>query len=265
MPKWFIPVGRCFYAMGLIGIGVQHFIFSDFIPVIMPAWPSWIPGGHTIFAYSVGALLIAAGACIMFDINGRAVAAVTGAGFLVLVITAHIPATMALYPRHLGSWTNAFKLLTMSGGAWMVVGSLEERTAQNMGFLEPIMPIGRYFLPITVVAFGYAHFLYVEFVQTLVPAWIPGHVFWTYFAGVALIASGLGIIFHVQARLAAFLLGLMILLWFIMLHIPRAIADPHSGNGNEWTSVFEALAFSGIAFIMAALPASNRFSISKSA
>jgi hypothetical protein len=56
----------------------------------------------------------------------------------------------------------------------------------------------------------------------------------------------------------------MIFLWFIMLHIPRAIADPHSGNGNEWTSVFEALAFSGIAFLMAAVPDSGRFAISKS-
>ena len=33
--------------------------------------------------------------------------------------------------------------------------------------------------------------------------------------------------------------------------------------GNEWTSVFEALGFSGVAFILAALPVSNPFSISK--
>jgi uncharacterized membrane protein len=264
MPKWLIPIGRCFYAIGLIGIGVQHFIFSDFIPVIMPGWPAWIPGGHAVFAYIFGALLISAGACILFDIKGRIMAALTGAVFLLLVIVAHLPVTLALYPWHLGSWTNAFKLLTMCGGAWMVVGSLDDRSSQRISFLEPIMPVGRYFLPITVIAFGYAHFLYVEFVQSLVPAWIPGHVFWTYLAGVALIAAGLGIIFRVQARLAAFLLGLMIFLWFILLHIPRAIADPHSGKGNEWTSVFEALAFSGIAFIMAALPASSRFSISRS-
>jgi hypothetical protein len=35
-----------------------------------------------------------------------------------------------------------------------------------------------------------------------------------------------------------------------VLHIPRAIADPHSGHGDEWSGVFEALAFSGIAFIL---------------
>ena len=37
MPQRLIPIGRIFYAIGLIGIGVQQFIFADFIPVIVPA------------------------------------------------------------------------------------------------------------------------------------------------------------------------------------------------------------------------------------
>lgn len=263
MPQWLIPVGRIFYAVGLIGIGVQHFIFGEFITVIVPPWPSWVPG-HPIWAYAMGVALIAAGVAILFDIKGRIVAAFTGLVFLLLVAGAQIPSQLATSPSHLGAWTVAFKALTMCGGAWLVAGSQDESTSPLPPLVEKIMPMGRFFLPITVVAFGIEHFLYPDFVKSLVPAWIPGHLFWTYFAGAALIASGLGIIFRVQARLAALLLGVMIFLWFILLHIPRAIADPHSGNGNEWTSVCEALAFSGIAFIMAAIPASNRFSISSS-
>jgi hypothetical protein len=45
----------------------------------------------------------------------------------------------------------------------------------------------------------------------------------------------------------------MIFLWVLMLHIPRAIADPYTNVRNEWASVFEALAFSGIAFMLAAM------------
>jgi hypothetical protein len=126
------------------------------------------------------------------------------------------------------------------------------------------MPFGRFFLPITAIVFGIDHFLYRDFVAALVPSWIPGAVFWTYFAGVALIAAGAGMILRIQAQLASLMLGIMIFLWLLFLHIPRAIADPHSAKGNEWTSVFEALAFSGIAFILAALPASNPLSISSS-
>jgi len=81
-------------------------------------------------------------------------------------------------------------------------------------------------------------------------SWIPGHVFWTWFAGAALIAAGVAMIVRVKARLAATLLGAMLLIWVLILHIPRAMADPYSGVGGEWTSVFEALAASGVAFIL---------------
>jgi uncharacterized membrane protein YphA (DoxX/SURF4 family) len=84
----------------------------------------------------------------------------------------------------------------------------------------------------------------------LVPSWIPGHLFWTYFTGTALIAGGVGLCIGRTARLAAALLGFIIFIWVLVLHVPRAIADLH--GANEWTSVFQALAMSGIAFILAA-------------
>lgn len=83
-------------------------------------------------------------------------------------------------------------------------------------------------------------------------------MFWAYFAGTALIASGIGMIVRVKARLAATLLGAMILTWILILHIPRAIADPYSDVGNEWTSTLEALAKSGVAFILGETLAGER-------
>jgi uncharacterized membrane protein YphA (DoxX/SURF4 family) len=80
-------------------------------------------------------------------------------------------------------------------------------------------------------------------------------MFWTYFAGSALIAGGIGIMVPCVARIAALLTGAMIFLWVLMLHIPRAIADPYTNVGNEWASVWEALAFSGMALMLAVLPA----------
>lgn len=50
-------------------------------------------------------------------------------------------------------------------------------------------------------------------------------------------------------RLAAILTGFMIFAWVIMLHIPRALAAPH--DANETTAVFEALAISAAAFLVA--------------
>jgi uncharacterized membrane protein YphA (DoxX/SURF4 family) len=260
MPSWLVPLGRIFYALGVIGIGVQHFIFAEFIAVIVPYWPAWIPG-RPFWAYAVGAALIAAGAAIILNVKARSTAAFLGAALLILTVFDHVPFQLSGTPTHLAVWSNAFKTLTMAGGAWVVAVSLNSVTRLPQP-LERLMPIGRFFLPITTIVFGIEHFVYPAFVATLVPAWIPGHLFWTYFAAVALIAAGLAMIVGIQARLASLLLGIMIFLWLVLLHIPRAIADPHSGRGNEWTSVFEALAFSGIAFILAASTQSKRKSLS---
>jgi len=252
MPKWLLPVGRAFYAVGLIGIGVQHFIFANFIPVVVALWPAWMPG-RQLPAYLVGIALIVAGVAMLFNIEGKGVALLTGAAFLMLVLVAHIPGQLMGYPAHLGSWTNAFKALTLAGGAWIVSRSFEERAIEDRGTSAWMLPVGRFFFAITLVAFGIDHFLYPAFVAALIPAWIPAHLFWTYFAGVALIAGGLGMMVKPTARLASLLVGVMIFLWLIMLHIPRAIADPRGGLGNEWTSIFEALAFSGMAFMLAVM------------
>ena len=69
--------------------------------------------------------------------------------------------------------------------------------------------------------------------------------------GTGLIGSGVAIILKIQRRPAAALLGTMIFIWFISLHIPRVIVSPASYMGSEVTSAFIALAYSGIAFVIA--------------
>ena len=113
------------------------------------------------------------------------------------------------------------------------------------------VPFGSVFFSITLIVFGIDHFLYAEGVATLVPDWIPFHLFWTYFAGAALIGAGVSIVLRIQVKLVGILAGTMIFTWLLLLHIPRAVIMPELQNGNEITSVFQALAFSGIAFVLA--------------
>ncbi len=89
------------------------------------------------------------------------------------------------------------------------------------------------------------HVVYADFVTTLVPSWIPGQRTWTYFIGVALIAGGAGTLISGTARSAATLSALMIFLWVLLLHIPRAVAGPN--HPAETAGVFEALGLSGVA------------------
>lgn len=254
-----IKAGRCFFAVGVACLGLQQFFYRDFRPVIMPEWPSWIRS-YAIWAYVAGAALVIAGIFIFLDKKTK-IFSLLLAGFLfIFFIAFHVPYLLFINsysPIHLGLWTNPLKELALSGGAFVMAGTFsnEEINSQNKNYLvallEKFIPFGSIFFSITMIAFGIDHFLYTDFVATLVPSWVPGHVFWTYFAAVALIGSGVAIIFKIKLKLVGLLLGTMLFLWFIFLHIPRAFADPYADKGNEVTSVFEALAFSGIAFVIA--------------
>jgi uncharacterized membrane protein len=111
----------------------------------------------------------------------------------------------------------------------------------------PFILIGRICLGLFLLMTGIQHFLHTEFVASLIPTWFPGNaVFWTYFAGVALISGGIGLHVPMTARLAALLSGIMVFSWFWIVHIPRTFVGV-----SDSIAVFEALAVSGIAFVLA--------------
>ena len=264
--KNFIKVACAFYGIGVAGIGFQQFIYADFRPVLLPPWPLWMHSGA--LAYLTGAALISAGACIILMKKIRTVSLLLGLFFLAMFMIFHVPYLLFINqysPTNLGLWTDPLKEFALSGGAFVIAGFFDEETVdfkpERFSMPEKLITIGRVFFSITMIAFGIDHFLYTDFVATLVPSWLPGKVFWTYFAAVALIGSGVAIILKIKLELVGRLLALMLFLWLIILHIPRAIADPSSGNGNEITSVFEALAFSGIALAIACTAKKQRVSI----
>jgi uncharacterized membrane protein len=262
----FIKAGRLFYGTALAGIGVQHFIYPVFQSLILRGWP-W-PWPHNvptvlILVWLTGASLMLAGATIIFAKNARHVSLVLGGLFLLLFLLFQVPFEILVDPagRFLGLWTNALKTLALSGGAFLVAESFpkKENTALKesavTGILEKIMPLGRIFFSIMLICFGTDHFLYTEVVANMVPGWLSAHVFWTYFGGAALVGSGISILLQIKMKLVSILLGIMIFIWFIFLHIPGALSDPSGQMGNEVTSAWSALAFSGIAFVIAGRPA----------
>lgn len=264
----FNKIWRSFFAIQLIAIAVQQLVCADFRPVILPpGYPQWL-GDRIAWTWIVSLAMIAANGAILFEFKGRKISLIMADIFLLMLLFLHIPYHISAHHfqniQMIGAFGDTFKLLVLSGGAYIVAGTFDE--GQNESVLiklsADLIPLGKYFVCTTMIVFGAEHFIYNDFVVALIPHWIPWPYFWTDFAGVALMLAGvviagnslLIILFPnfptFPRRYAAFLLGVAIFLWFIVLHIPRAIADPHSGNGNEWTSVFEAFGFSGIAFII---------------
>lgn len=244
---------RIFYGIGIVGIGVQQFMYLEFRPVIFPASPSWIRAS-AIIACLVGAALVVAGIFIALNKKAKTTSLFLGGFLLALLVFFQCPYVLFIQPNlayHLGLWTDPLKELALGGGAFIMAGLADDELIPRRNYiltgLEKLIPFGKVFFSITMISFGIDHFFYTEFVAGLVPSWFPDHVFWTYFAGVALIASGVSIILQIKIRSVALLLSTMLFLWLILLHIPRAIADPFGARGNEITSVFEDLAFSGVA------------------
>ncbi|WP_184543991.1 hypothetical protein [Mucilaginibacter sp. FT3.2] len=244
-------VWRLFFAVALVSIAIQQFICSGFRPVIMPPEPAFI--GQSTFCMCVsGIMLILVSATIVSGINSHIVADYLGAFMLIILVLFHIPYNIKTNLTVLYMWGDAFKLLAFCGGALIVATSIPAQKVTGLdAIMDRLRPFGPYFFATTMIVFGIEHFIYPQFVALLIPGWIPFHVFWTYFAGLALIVAGAAIMLKIKVKLAASLLGLALFLWLIMLHIPRALDTKIADRANEWTSVFEALGFSGIAFLIA--------------
>lgn len=247
-----VPVGRTFFALALIGLGVDHFIFGAFVMGRAPAWPTSLPGGLA-WAYLTGMVFVGSGLALLTGKQARSAAILVGILVFLWALLRHLP-VVATSPLFSGAWTNAGKALRFIGGILAVAATFPKvapgRSTPLLRFMNHeggFILVGQICLGLTLILNGTQHFIFVEFVASLIPAWFPGDaVFWTYFGGVALIAGGLGLLIPQTARWAALLSGLMVFSWFWIVHLSREIAGVADG-----IAVFEALATAGSLFVIA--------------
>jgi uncharacterized membrane protein YphA (DoxX/SURF4 family) len=244
-------LGRIFFGTGMLAFGMMNVVTG--VPVLgIEPIPDGAPA-HAFWAYGTGVLLIAGGVGVWMD-GRRAQVAAIGLGVLLFLwlIALHLP-TLATHIHNGSVWTSTFECLALCSGAWILAAALAGRntdrnaTADRLGRLAGI---GRYAFGVSLPVFGALHFIYWQYVASVIPGWIPGSpVFWAYFTGCAHIAAGLAILSGVQARLAATLLGSMFTSWVVLLHVPRVFAHPD--HLSEWTSLCVAIGLSGVAWMMA--------------
>lgn len=244
-------IGRSFFAIGLIALGIEHFFFGDFITGRAPAWPESLPG-RLVWAWLSGITFIVSGGAILLGKRARAAALLTAVLIASWALLRHIP-ILAAESFLSGAWTRAGKALTFTGGAMAIAATFPRMRAPLLNFMNlrsELIVVGRGALGLFLVIAGIQHFLFTKFVVSLIPTWFPGNaVFWTYFAAVALISGGIGLFIPRTARLAALLSGLMVFSWFWIVHIPRSL-----DGVSDSIAVFEALAVSGIALALSGSP-----------
>ena len=248
MNRLFIP-GRIMYAVAVGALGLEHLIRGNFSAGLLP-FPTTFPGRYVV-ALAVGVVFLFAGLCIATLWKGRLAASWLGVFFLLLVLYPHVP-ILAGNVRNGGEWTVFFELVAFSAGAFYLAGVL----SQPIGTRFNLEAVGRWLFAGSLLIFAIQHFIYANYVATLIPVWIPARLFWAYFVGVAFAGTAASLILNWQRKLATVLLGMMFLLWVVILHAPRVVT--HLQTEPEWTSLFVALAMSGIAFSMAGSPDQKR-------
>src|ERR1700741_4493804 len=108
-------IGRSFFAVPLLGLGVDDFLFKDFVTGRAPDWPESIPGG-VIWAYLSGFAFIVSGGAILSARKARAAAIITAVLIASWALLRHIPVLVGDSLLS-GAWTRAGKALTFTGGA----------------------------------------------------------------------------------------------------------------------------------------------------
>ncbi len=243
-------LGRALFAVAIMSLGVLNFIYADTVSGLEPV-PAWVPG-RLLWVYLTGVVLLGAGACIAINKNARLTAIALGIMLLLWVLLLHAP-VLAVRLSDGSVWTTTFETLALCGIAWTLAGSVASSGRvfqQRWGdIIVSLAAPGRICFGISMLVFGGLHFIYARFVATLIPVWMPGRLFWSYFTGAAFVAAGLSIASKVKARLAATLLGIMFGAWVLLLHAPRVAAKP--GNKEEWTSLLVATAMCGGAWLLA--------------
>ncbi|MBS1976192.1 MAG: hypothetical protein JST46_02400 [Bacteroidetes bacterium] len=241
-------IGRVFFGVAITGMGILTVCYGKFPYMLFPPHHSWIP---VWFTYVFGIFLLYAGVSIALAKQIRISSLLLGIVLLVIFCFFHLPYQIFFSENnlHFGDWENAAKELALAAGGCVVLSRyLTEAENQIIKFLSST---GSILFSLTIVSFAVDHYLYAAQAADYVPSWIPWHLFWMYFCGAALLAAGVAPIIKIRSRLASTLLGSMIFTWFAILHVPRIVVSPRLYLASEIASALLALAYSGIAFMMA--------------
>jgi uncharacterized membrane protein len=112
-----------------------------------------------------------------------------------------------------------------------------------------ILVLGPVFEAVALAIFAAEHFLAARGLSTIVPRWIPGALFWTYFVGAALLAAAISFIAWRYVRWSSSLLALLFLIIVATIDLPNL--PKHIHERLFWTLTVRETAFAGGAMVLA--------------
>jgi uncharacterized membrane protein YphA (DoxX/SURF4 family) len=224
-------VGHAVIAAMMIALGVLCLIERDLAPV----W-GFPDGSPALLPYTCAIVSLATGIGLLVP-RVAALAARVLLVYLVLWLLLVRGHDLVVAPGSFGAWDGFAELAVIIAAVWVVYVSLAtEWDREHVRFAsgEAGVRIAHVLYGLPQVAFGMAHFLYIDRTIAFVPRYMPAPTFWAYFTGVAFIAAGAAIVTGVLARLAATLVAIQIGLFTILAWIPILTSGPDVSLWNEF-------------------------------
>ena len=214
------------FAVGLIGMGVLALVYGDFAMVWQPV-AQWFPA-RTALAYASGVLMAVCGVLLFFEAT-TAWALRIVLPYLVIWQMLKFPA-LVVAPKIEGVYLGFGELAVLLAGGWTLFAQLGDIDGTRFAWAggERAVRVARYYFALWIIPIGLSHMLYLQPTLDLIPPWLPGKAFWAYLTGLGQIASGLGVLFGVLPRLAAWAEAIQISLYALLIWLPAILL----GNRN---------------------------------
>jgi len=223
--------GHAVFAATLIAIGILGLIKGDFAPIWQPV-PKDFPAREAL-AYLCALISLACGAGMLWQRTSTAAARVLLAS-LVIWLLAFKARFIVSAPATAVSYETCAETAVLVAAAWVATG-------------EHIR-IARVIYGLAMIAFGVAHFAYLQLTAGLVPGWLPFHETWAYFTGATYIAAGAAIIVGLYAGVATVLSALQIAVFTLLVWVPRVAAG---ADASQWSEFVVSCALTAAAWVVA--------------
>lgn len=113
--------------------------------------------------------------------------------------------------------------------------------------MKGLLSIGRYLFALPMAIFGIMHFMNASAMAGMAPF---GGAIMVYITGAALIAAAISIIIGKMDRLAALLLGIMLIIFALSIHLPGVLnaGDDQMAMAASMSNLLKDIALAGGAF-----------------
>ena len=242
--------GHAFFAATMVGLGVLGLVQRDF----PPTWagvPKSAPG-REVLIYLCAVVSVSTGIGLVWQRASLVASRVLLVYFLAWLVLFRM-SYLFVAPGVEGTWWACGDTAVMAAGAWVLYAWFTAEQAGDGSRLafargDSGVRIARVLYGLGLIPFGIAHFTYLARTVSLVPGWLPWHLGWAYFTGVAFIAAGVAVLTGVFARLAAVLSALEMGLFILLVWVPIVTKTP---TPFDWVELVGSWTLTAAAWLVA--------------